>query len=73
MESNMVAVVPKPIRGRGRPPEPNPLEYTLSTRVTEAHFQALEKLRAMTRRTRSMDLLLAIEAYLVKHKLWPPE
>ena len=69
----MLSCMAKPKRGRGRPPEPNPAEYTFSTRGTEAHFRAMERLRLLTRRTRSADMLLAIESYLAKHKLWPPQ
>lgn len=69
----MVALMAKPKRGPGRPPEPNPVEYTFSTRGTEAHYRAMEKLRQITRRTRSADILIAIEAYLAKHRLWPPQ
>lgn len=68
----MVDFMAKPKRGVGRPKAVNPLEFTVSTRITEAHFKALDALREHSKRTRAMEILVAIEAHLKKHNRWPP-
>jgi cytochrome c553 len=44
---------------------------TFATRGTDEHLRAMRALLARTRRTSSVELLLALEAWLERHELWP--
>ena len=59
---------PRPKRAKN---QVNKRTIPLGTRVTPDHWRALRLMVAQTRRTDSMELFLALEAWLVQHGFWP--
>lgn len=58
-----------PKRGRPKGSEPR---LPIQVRVPKKLFDALETLCERTRRTKNIELVLALEAWLAKENLWPP-
>jgi len=67
----MLDVMPKKTPGRGRPKGGKPTE-SIQARVSLELHAALEKLTAQTRRTKNVELVLALEEHLRRAGLWPP-
>ncbi len=57
--------------GRGRPKGVKPTE-AIQARVSPALYAALEALVAETRRTKNVELVLALEEHLRRAGKWPP-
>jgi hypothetical protein len=57
-------------RGRPRPADKEPA-VVLSVRMTQAHRAALAEAVARSRRTASVEMVVALEAHLTAQGLWP--
>lgn len=69
----MLFMADKKKTGRvGRPPG-RKATVAMQARVSPDIYAALEKLVAKTRRSRNMELVIALEQHLASHGLWPPE
>jgi hypothetical protein len=69
----MLDVMDKPKRPVGRPKAEKPRDVSFSTRGTADHWRAMQALLARTRRTSSIEVLLALEFWLEHNGLWPPK
>jgi len=57
-----------------RPPKKRPDRHSSRNmiRLRDEMHQQLEKLKKITRRTKTEDVHIALEEYLAKYDLWPP-
>jgi hypothetical protein len=59
-------------RGRGRPPGQTRPTRPFSLRLTPEHIEALHRATAISYRSMTKEVILAIERHLAAIDLWPP-
>jgi hypothetical protein len=62
-----------PVMAKKKEPEMDRHRSGFMLRLPEIYRTQLRKLRAKTRRPMTTDIQIALEEYLEKNELWPPE